>query len=140
MVVAPALSFSLTPDKADQRGLERAVGLPQLSVENAVDAGPHLWVGQVFSPVGADVSTVQFLHCGSQPGAHMHAVGDVTDRHLVLTVVRPERLPGSPGHPAVQTRHPVRVARHLEGQYGHAQSLVGILRSHPAQPEKLLPR
>ena len=61
-----------------------------------------LRVGQVIAPIRAHVLGVQILHRGRQPGADVHAVGDVADRDLVFAVVRPQHLPRLARDPAVQ--------------------------------------
>ena len=137
---APPLRGDLAANEADQVRAQGAVGFPQLGVEHALDARPHLGIGQVVGPVGTDAAAVQLLHGRRQPGARVHAIRDVTDRHLVFAVVWPQHLPRPARDPAVQARHRVRVARHLEGEHGHAQRLARVLGPHAAQAQELLPR
>ena len=138
IVVAAPLLGEAAAHEAHHVRLEHAVGLPQLRVRDRVDLRPHPRVGEMVAPVGAHVLGIKILHGRGEPGAHVHAVGDVTDRHLVLAVMRPEHLPGLPGDAAVQRGDAVRVARHLERQHGHAQRLPVILGADAPEAQELV--
>ena len=137
VLAAPALLGDATADEVDQRRLQHPVRLPELGVRDAVDAGPHLRVGQVLAPVGPHVLRIEILHGGREPGPDVHAVGDVPDRHLVLAVVRPEHLPRLAGDPAVQRRDAVGVAGHLERQHRHAERLAVVVGADAAEAQEV---
>ena len=139
LVAAPLLAHPAARE-AHQRGLQHPVRLPQLGVGDAVDARPHVRIGEVIAPVGADVLGVEILHRGREPGADVDAVRDVADRDLVLAVVGPQHLPRLARDAPVQRRHAVRVARHLERQHRHAQRLAVILGADPAEAQELVLR
>ena len=79
--------------EGEQPRLEHLVDLPELGVAHAVDARPEVGVGDAVEPAGAQVLEQQRVHVRRHPGAHVDAVGDVADRHLLLGPARVEPLP-----------------------------------------------
>ncbi len=62
-----------------------------------------------------EVAVEQAGHVVGEPAAHVHAVGDGGDRHLVHRHVRPEPAPHPPRHPPVQRAHAVGGRRRAGG-------------------------
>ncbi len=74
----------------------------------------------------------------AEPRAHVHAVRDRGDRHLVHRPVRPEVVPHLPRDGAVELRDAVRIRRRLERERRHPED--GVFRVNLAERLELVPR
>ncbi len=73
------------------------------------------------------------MHVGRQPGAHVDAVGDVADRHLLFGPARIEVVPHPARHAAVQGRHAVAAPGEVERQHRRAERRRRIVRELGAE-------
>ena len=90
-------------------------------------------VGGARLPSGAEVAIEQVAHPRRHPRRHVHAVGDVTDRHGVGGPLREERLPHLAGDLAVAAAHAVARAAHLDAEWRHHELLVGVVGTGAAE-------
>ena len=81
------------PRKPDELCLERLMRLPQLPIVHAIDVFPTCGFRAAPRPIGSEVPIVEAVHLRREPGGHMDAVGDVTDRHPFFCDAWIERRP-----------------------------------------------
>ena len=130
----------LPAHEIDQARLQGLMCLPQLAVIDALDVVPALRLGATVGPVGAQVAVVNLVHLRRQPGLHVHAVGDVTDRHAFLGHARVQAGPHGARDVTVQRRDRVGAARQLQRQHGHAERLAVIARVLASQRQQRVGR
>ena len=136
LVARQPIEHAALAHEVDQLGAKPIAGGPELLVGNLVDGIPGGGVGRARLEVFPQIPGEQRPHRRSQPGAEVHAVGHVTDRHLVDLAIRIEAGPHLPGDLAVAPAHPVGRAGDAETQLGHAEGLVGGTGMGAAQVEE----
>ncbi len=79
------LPHRMTANEVEQPRLERLMRFPQSRRRRSLRSFPTNGVrSRMLRPIGPKMSVVDLTHLRRQPRRHMHAVGDVTDRHLFL--------------------------------------------------------
>ncbi len=126
------------PHGLDELHLQGLVRFPQLAVVDVVDAIPQRGVARARGPVRPEMAVVDLPHLGRQPRRHVHAVGDVADRHAILAAFGIERTPHRARDLAVERRDGVGAMRRLQRQDRHAEGLVAVRRVDAAQAEETL--
>jgi hypothetical protein len=126
------------PRKARQALAPPLVRAPELGVGDLLDALPHRLVGGMRHPARAEIGVEKPGHVLREPPAHVDAVGDGRDGHIVHRNGRPQSAPHAPGHARVQRADAVGGAREPDRQHGHGQRLVGVRRILAAERHELL--
>ncbi len=114
--------------------------LPQFPIVDAIDAIPEAVLDAALRPVGAQMARIHLTHRLREPCLHVHAVGDVTDRHVVLAHPRVQRRPHRARNVTVQRRDRIGATAALEGEHRHAELFVAIAGVHASQPHERVPR
>ena len=96
---------------------------PKLAIGDIKDLIPHVWIIDVHSPILAQVLVEQMPHAPRQPGAGMDSVGNVGDRDIIFTPLRPDKVPHLPGHSSVKLGYGVATLRKAQRQHGHAETI-----------------
>jgi hypothetical protein len=106
------------------------MGLPQLFIEDIVDAAGIFRNGGSHVPLGAQVPVEQQLDFRCQHCRNVNPVGNVGDGRLVVGSGRPDVGPHVPGHPAVKLAYPVDILGGAQSQNKHGE---GGLRCGPVR-------
>ena len=130
------LQPQMPPGECHQAHPAALVGSPQFLGRNALHALPQFRIG-VHPPVRPQVAVVQLVHFERNPGAKMHAVGDVADGNLILRDTRPDGLPHLSGDLSVQLADSVAGGRHAQRQHRHAELFGVVGRILPAERQEL---
>ena len=119
------LQPQMPPRECHQAHPAALVRSPQFLGRNALHPLPQFRIG-VHPPVRPQIPVIQLVHLERDPGAEMHAVGDVADGNLILRDTRPDGLPHSPGDLPVQRADSIGRGRHAQRQHRHAE-LFGVV-------------
>ena len=79
----------------------------------------------------------QRAHRVAEPGRHVHAVGDVADRHLLDGAIGPQVAPHPARDLAVAAADAVRGAARAQRELAHPERLALVLGPRPAQADDL---
>ena len=112
--------------RIDELRLQAEMRLPQLAIVDALDSLPDLRFGAVLVPACAEMPVVEAEHLRSEPGRHMHAVGDMADRNGVFGLAGIQAGPHVARYFAVQGRDSIGAARDLQSEHRHAEIFVMI--------------
>ena len=123
----------------DERRPGGAAEVPKAGVGDTL----NLLFQRIRRPQPAILSTglrPQIIGWGRVPIRHVDAVGDVSDRDLVLGPVRKERLEDVPAHLPVQAAHAIDRPAPAKGQIGHVEAFGRVVRVLAAEGQQTLDR
>jgi hypothetical protein len=111
LIAAAGLRRQAIAQVVDQSRLGDLLRLPHFGILDRLDPPPGLGVALALVPFGAQVPFKELVHLGRDPTLGVHAVGDVSDRHVFFGRVPKERLPHPARDRAVQRTHAVGIPR-----------------------------
>jgi hypothetical protein len=135
LVAAQPVGDAALPRPGGELGALLAADGPQLGAVDALDGLPRRRIVGAIEPPLAEVAIEQPAHRVAEPRGEVHAVGDVSDRHVVLRALGPQRRPHAARDLAVTAAHPVRRAAGPQRELGHAERLAAVVRTRAAQPD-----
>ena len=124
----------------DELRFQRLMRFPELTVVDGVDAIPEVRRAGPLRPVRPQVTVVHLAHLGREPCLHVHAVGDVADRHAIVAARAEERLPHRARDVSVQRGNGVGALAQLQGEDRHAEPFVMVAGRHAPEPHELVLR
>ena len=113
--------------------LEPALDVPDLRRRDVRDFLPQIGVAQPGGPVLGESAAQELVHLAGDPGRHVHAVGDMADRHLRRFPLGPQAAPQAAGGVAMQGAHGVRSEGQTQRQGRHAECAVRSARVGAAE-------
>src|SRR5258708_7563051 len=111
---------------------------PKLAIVYVFDALPSACLAAALMPTRTQMAVIQAEHPWRPPRRHMHAVGRVADRHFVFRASGIEHGPHRARNLTMQGRYSVGPACEPQTQYGHAESLMVVMRMLAAQAHQPL--
>ena len=134
-LAAPSALPAHSPaNKLQEKVFECVVGFPQFAWIDLVNLLPDVGLTHPLHPVGRKNTVVKLQHLPRKPARHVHAVGDVADRHFLFNPPRPEVGPHLAADVSVQSAHGIGSSGKLEPEHSHTERLVMVVGLHAAQP------
>ena len=114
---------------------------PDLCIRDICVRLPHLHIALVVDPLFRQVFGVDIFPLMSSPGRHVYAVGNVAHVQLLREITRPNGAEHLLRYLAVEPRYAVCFLAGVEGEDGHRELLVAVIRmifaeAHKASPVK----